>query len=135
MKKLVLLFIIILATLFSCKKENDSVDSITPTPTQASTSKTFRLVVSASPAGGGTKPINISYKPTDSTGNWEWTETSTTGSFEKNVTAEKDSTLMVFVYGDFSTLFAWNVKLYEGSTVVKDFTKACTHSGITYKVQ
>jgi len=134
MKKIIFLSIIVIITLFSCKKEEDQ---ITPAPatTQASTTKTFRVVVTATPAGGGTQPINISYKPTDSTGNWEWTETSNTGSFEKNVQAEKDSTLMVFVYGDFSTLFAWNVKLYEGSSVVKEFTKACTHSGILYKVQ
>lgn len=133
------IMMLLLAGLFTaCSNEEDNPNEPgNPTnPTNpGSLTKTFRLVVSGTPAGGGTQPFTVNYKPTNSTGVWEWTENVTTGTFERNVQAQKDSTLFVFVHGDFATLFLFDVKLYEGTKLVKSFTKACEYSGITYTVQ
>lgn len=130
MKRLFLLLsTIAVLALFSCKKEDNSVTPA-PTATTVSSSKTLKLVVTSTATQS-----DISFKPTNSTGNWLWTETFATGSFERNVTAEKDSSILLFVTSRNNQHAYFTLKVYEDGTLVDEQNKACTFSFLEYKVE
>ncbi len=128
MKKLVFLSTIVLITLFSCKKEDDQITPVPAAP--ASTSKTLTLVVTSTASQS-----DVSFKPTNSTGNWLWTGTFATGSFQREVTAAKDSTILLFVTSHNNQHAYFTLKVYEGSTLLDEQNKACTYSFLDYKVE
>ncbi len=120
MKKIFLLSSIILLSFFSCKKEDDQVSPQgSAISASTSTSKTLRFVVTANSSDGSNQPLTISYKSSFQLNNWEWTDScSSAVSFEKNVQVKKDDTMVIFVHSNVSTLFVFNISIYDGNTLV-----------------